>query len=58
MEEKPMIVDFEWKAGLVFGLDTGEIILVQEGEDYDDDVEPATVITLYLGPVAINMIMV
>jgi hypothetical protein len=53
-----MIVDFEWKAGLVFGLDTGEIIMVEEGEDYDDDVAPATVITLYLGVLAINMIMV
>ncbi len=51
-----MIVDFEWKAGLVFGLDTGEIIMVEEGEDYDDDVEPATVITPYLGPFAINAI--
>jgi hypothetical protein len=51
-----MIVDFEWKAGLVFGLDTGEIMLVEEGEDYDDDVEPATVITLYLGVIALNVI--
>jgi hypothetical protein len=51
-----MIVDFEWKAGLVFGLDTDKIFMVAEGENYDEDTEPANVITLYLGIVAIHMI--
>jgi hypothetical protein len=52
-----MIVDFEWKAGLVFGIDTDEIIMVEEGEDLDESSSSATVITLYLGIIAINMIL-
>jgi len=53
-----MIVDFEWKAGLVFGIDTDEIIMVEEGEDFDESQYAATVITIYLGIIAINMILV
>ena len=52
-----MIVDFEWKAGLVFGIDTDEIIMVEEGEDFDESSSSATLITLYLGIIAINMIL-
>ena len=49
--------DYEWKSGLVFGLDTDNIYLVEEGEDFDDDKAPSTIITLYLGIVALIFII-
>jgi len=56
VKEKTMF-DYEWKAGLVFGLDTDNIYLVEEGEDFDDDKAPSTIITLYLGIVALIFII-
>jgi len=56
VKEKTMF-DYEWKAGLVFGLDTDSIYLVEEGEDFDAEGPSATIITLYLGIVALSFIM-
>lgn len=51
-----MIIDYEWKAGLVFGIDTDRVSLVNEGEDVDFDKPQETVINIYLGIVAIYLI--
>ena len=51
-----MIVDYEWKAGLVFGLETDRISLVEEGEEIDFSEPQSTVINIYLGIVAIYLI--
>tara|TARA_R110000822_G_scaffold191926_4_gene330644 strand:- start:216 stop:368 length:153 start_codon:yes stop_codon:yes gene_type:complete len=47
--------DYEWKAGLVFGLDTDTIYVVEE--EQEEEPEPSTIITLYLGFVALHFIM-
>ena len=50
-----MIFDVEMKAGLVFGIDTGSIILVDEGEKIDEDKEESTIISIYLGFLALHV---
>ena len=50
-----MIFDLELKAGLVFGLDTDTIIIVEEDEKLDIENPETTMITLYLGFVALHI---
>lgn len=47
--------DYEWKSGLVFGLDTDSIYVVEE--EQEEEPEPSTIITLYLGIIALSFIM-
>lgn len=47
--------DFELKAGLIFGLETDHIYVVEE--DSKEDPKPSTIITLYLGFVALHLII-
>ena len=46
--------DFELKAGLIFGLETDTIYVVEE--EQEEDPKPSTIITLYLGFVALHFI--
>ena len=47
--------DYEWKSGLVFGLETDTIYVVEE--EQEEDPKPSTIITLYLGFVALHFII-
>lgn len=49
-----MIVDFEFKTGLVFGLEAATIFMMDEEENLDD--EPSSVIYLHLGIISIAVI--
>ena len=49
--------DYEWKSGLVFGLDTDSIYVVDEDEDINTEQPPSTIITLYLGIIAFHLII-
>jgi len=51
-----MFVDFEWIAGLVFGLDTNQISMIEEGATLSLDEPQSTCINLYLGIVVIHLI--
>jgi hypothetical protein len=51
-----MIVDFDWKAGLVFGIDTDFVSMFDEGEQVDFDKAQNTSINIYLGIVVIYLI--
>lgn len=50
-----MIFDVEMKAGLVFGIDTGSIILMNEDEELTEDKEESTIISIYLGFLAFHV---
>lgn len=53
-----MQVEFEWKAGLVFGLEADKILVVpEETENFDVDVPPHEVIYLHLGIISIALIL-
>jgi hypothetical protein len=56
LRRKPMI-DLEWKCGLVFGLDTEQVVFIEEGEEFDQDSETRTAINLYLGLAVITLIL-
>lgn len=49
-----MIVDFEFKTGLVFGLEADTIFMMDEEENLDE--EPSNVIYLHLGILTIAII--
>ena len=49
--------DYEWKSGLVFGLDTDSIYVVDEEEEINTEQPPSTIITLYLGIIAFHLII-
>jgi hypothetical protein len=51
-----MFIDYEWKAGLVFGLDTDLITMMDEGDVMTFDAPQSTSINLYLGIVVIHFI--
>lgn len=51
------MIDLEWKCGLVFGLDTEQVVFIEEGEDFDQDSETRTAINLYLGLAVITLIL-
>ena len=51
-----MFIDYEWIAGLVFGLDTDSISLMDEGDVMTFDAPQSTSINLYLGIVVIHFI--
>ena len=44
-----MIFDFEWKTGLVFGLEYEEILMVDSDDDKVDEGVVANCISLHLG---------
>lgn len=46
--------DIELKAGLIFGLETDTIYVVEE--EQEEEPPPSTIITLYLGFVALHFI--
>ena len=53
-----MQVEFEWKAGLVFGLEADKILVVpEEAKDFDVDAPPHEVIYLHLGFISIAFIL-
>lgn len=53
-----MQVEFEFKAGLVFGLEADKILVFPEdGSDPDFDAEPNEVIYLHLGLISIVFIL-
>ena len=53
-----MQVEYEWKAGLVFGLEADKILVVpEEAEDFDVDAPPHEVIYLHLGFISIAFIL-
>ena len=56
VKEKIMF-DYEWKSGLVFGLDTDSIYVVDEEEEINTEQPPSTIITLYLGIIAFHLII-
>ena len=51
-----MLVDWEWKAGLVFGIDTDLVSMMDEGEAMNFDKAQNTSINIYLGVVVIYLI--
>ena len=54
-----MVIDYELKAGLVFGIEHDVVYLVDKPDDDPDfDKPPTSMILLHLGIVTISMIMV
>tara|TARA_R110000822_G_scaffold69023_6_gene167880 strand:+ start:6419 stop:6580 length:162 start_codon:yes stop_codon:yes gene_type:complete len=52
-----MRFDYEWKWGLVFGLEYDQLYLLEEEEEEPDwDSEPASVIYLHLGVISVALI--
>ncbi len=51
------MIDIEWKCGLVFGLDTEQVVVIEEGEEFDEESETRTAINLYLGIAVITLIL-
>ena len=52
-----MQVDFEFKAGLVFGLEADKILVIPEEGEPDFESEPNEVIYLHLGIISIAFIL-
>ena len=53
-----MQVEFEWKTGLVFGLEADKILVVpEEAKDFDVAAPPHEVIYLHLGFISIAFIL-
>ena len=50
-----MLINFEWKAGLVFGIEADEIYSVEEVDDVPDfeNEEPHQVIYVHLGIISL-----
>ena len=53
-----MIVEYEWNAGLVFGLAVDTIYMVESMTANPSMEEPATVIYVHLGLISFSLIMV
>jgi len=51
-----MLVDWEWKAGLVFGIDTDLVSMMDEGEVMTFDKAQNASVNIYLGIVVIYLI--
>lgn len=53
-----MQVEYEWKSGLVFGLEADKILMIpEEHENFDIDQEPNEVIYIHLGFISIALIL-